>query len=76
MAKKKTAKGKRKNLLKTDPEQKANISYEQKMGADPTISGFKKPENTKVKEEVKPKAYVTSRPKTAFNMRKRYDQTN
>ena len=76
MAKKKTAKGKRKNLLKTDPEQKPNISYEQKIGADPTISGFKKPKNTEVKEEVKPKVYVTSRPKTAFNRRKRYDQTN
>tara|TARA_R100000231_G_scaffold26276_4_gene23828 strand:+ start:4085 stop:4312 length:228 start_codon:yes stop_codon:yes gene_type:complete len=75
MAKKKTAKGKRKNLLKTDPEQKPNISYEQKMGADPTISGLKKP-TKEIKEEVKPKVYVTSRPKTAFNMRKRYDQTN
>tara|TARA_R100001443_G_scaffold93288_3_gene99870 strand:+ start:2804 stop:3034 length:231 start_codon:yes stop_codon:yes gene_type:complete len=76
MAKKKTVKGKRKNLLKTDPEQKPNISYEQKMGADPTISGFIKPEKKEIKEEAKPKAYVTSRPKTAFNTRKRYDQTN
>ena len=39
-------------------------------------SFLKKPKNTEVKEEVKPKVYVTSRPKTAFNMRKRYDQTN
>mgnify|MGYP003148730814 CR=1 FL=1 len=76
MAKKKTAKGKRKNLLKTDPEQKPNISYELKMGADPTISGLKKTKKKEIEEEVKPKAYVTSRPKTAFNMRKRYDQTN
>jgi len=76
MAKKKTAKGKRKNLLKTDPEQKPNISYEQKMGADPTISGFNKPKKTEDIEEIKPKAYVTSRPKTPFNMRKRHDQTN
>ena len=45
-------KGKRKNLLKTDPKQKKKEEKEEK------------------------KFYNTSRPKTAFNMRKRYDQTN
>jgi len=78
MAKKKKSptKGKRKDLLKTDPKQKANLSYIEKVNLNATVVG-----KEEVKEEVKeekpaPKAYVTSRPKTAFNMRKRWDQTN
>ena len=81
MAKKKKSpsKGKRKNLLKTGPEQKPNLSYEQKVDLNTTVVGktvdIKKEEKKEELPEPK-KAYVTSRPKTAFNTRKRWDQTN
>ena len=81
MAKKKKSpsKGKRKNLLKTDPEQKPNLSYEQKVDLNTTVVGktvdIKKEEKKEELPEPK-KAYVTSRPKTAFNTRKHWDQTN
>jgi len=67
-------KGKRKNLLKTDPKQKANLSYEEKVKLEATVVTESKEEKKEEKEEKK--FYNTSRPKTAFNMRKRYDQTN
>ncbi len=74
MAKK--SKGKRKNLLKKDPSQQENLSYEKKVSLTATVNpltGAVKPEK---KEEPKKVFYNNSRPKTAFNMRKRYDQTN
>ena len=82
MAKKKKSplKGKRKNLLKTDPEQKPNLSYEQKVDLNATVVGktvdIKKEEKKEEKLPEPKKAYVTRRPKTAFNTRKRWDQTN
>jgi len=89
MAKK--SKGKRKDLLKKDPKQKENLTYENKIKADKTVTGrtvAPPPEiieelkktikvlSEKEKEKVPTKIYTTSRPRTAFNMRERHDQTN
>lgn len=89
MAKK--SKGKRKDLLKKDPKQKENLTYENKIKADKTVTGrtvAPSPEiiaelkktikvlSDKEKEKVPTKPYTTSRPRTAFNMRERHDQTN
>ncbi len=89
MAKK--SKGKRKDLLKKDPKQKENLTYENKIKADKTVTGrtvAPPPEiieelknsiralSEKEKEKSPKKIYSTSRPRTAFNMRKRHDQTN
>ncbi len=89
MAKKKS-KGKRKDLLKTDPQQKENLTYEKKLKADSTITGKTVEPPTEFVEQLKKTiqvlteekkdkqvvSYTSSRPKTEFNMRKRTDQTN
>jgi|TARA_R110000796_G_scaffold127921_1_gene243342 hypothetical protein len=75
MAKK--TKGKRKNLLKTDPIPANNLSYEDKVNINATVvTPVEKVEEKKVEEDVPVKTYATGRPMTAFNTRVRTDQTN
>lgn len=72
----KKIKGKRKNLLKKDPSQEENLTYEKKVGLTATVNPMLGKVEPEKKEEPKKVFYNNSRPKTAFNMRKRVDQTN
>ena len=74
MAKK--SKGKRKNLLKKDPSQEENLTYEKKVGLTATVNPIMGTVEPEKEEEPKKVFYNNSRPKTEFNMRKRIDQTN
>tara|TARA_R100000541_G_scaffold28311_2_gene37606 strand:+ start:4147 stop:4377 length:231 start_codon:yes stop_codon:yes gene_type:complete len=76
MAKKTKVKGKRKNLLKTDPIPANNLSYEDKVNLNSTVKTIEKVEEKKIEEEAPIKTYATGRPMTAFNNRVRTDQTN